>query len=557
MTFEIVVNALGGLALFLLAMQMMTEGLTVFAGTGLKKLLGRWTSTPLRGVFAGVLVTGLVQSSSAVTVATIGFVNAGVLTMRQALGVIFGTNVGTSMTGWLVSIVGFGFKIDSFALPILTIGVITKLVVPSRRWTGFGESLAGFGLFFLGLSILKDAFGGLATAYSASVASGQEAGGILTFVVIGFVATVLTQSSSAAIAIILTAAAGNVVGLEQAAAAVVGANLGTTSTAAVAVFKATPSARRLALGHILFNVITGVVALLILPFLMTIISYLSGNGDAQKSPATALAMFHSVFNILGVCIMLPLASRLATWLETLFRSEDEDIGCPKHLDTTLKSTPAMAVLALNEELVRLSEISREIARSALLPGKPDEEIEKKSYAVRNLGSAITDYVGEVRTEFMPEDVANDLAATLYISRHFQEVARLAPAMRVLTHHSRRLADKYPGPLLQAVLDAADESFKPENFSEAVSDSEFQKNPVLINLWRAYKDAQKGVLDATVKGALPIDATENLLVALHSTRRAVEQLTQGCSRLNRNRRENVFTGDSTNEEAPEKENGLAG
>jgi hypothetical protein len=130
-------------------------------------------------------------------------------------------------------------------------------------------------------------------------------------------------------------------------------------------------------------------------------------------------------------------------------------------------------------------------------------------------------------------------------------------MRVLTHHSRRLADKYPGPLLQAVLDAANESFKPENFSEAVSYSEFQKNPVLINLWRAYKDAQKGVLDATVKGALPIDATENLLVALHSTRRAVEQLTQGFSRLNRNRRENVFTGDISNEEVPETESGLAG
>lgn len=155
MDFEILTNALGGLALFLLAMLLMTEGLNVFAGGGLKQLLGRWTSTPLRGVFAGILVTGVVQSSSAVTVATIGFVNAGVLTLRQALGVIFGTNVGTTMTGWLVSLVGFGFKIEAFALPILTLGVMLRLGCSSKRCNGLGMALAGFGLFFLGLADRK------------------------------------------------------------------------------------------------------------------------------------------------------------------------------------------------------------------------------------------------------------------------------------------------------------------------------------------------------------------------------------------------------------------
>ncbi|MGE3260095.1 MAG: Na/Pi symporter, partial [Geobacter sp.] len=140
------INAIGGLALFLLAMLMMTEGLKLFAGEGLKQLLGRFTSTPLKGVLAGVLVTGLVQSSTAVTVAVIGFVNVGLMGLRQGLGVVFGTNVGTTVTGWLVSLVGFGFKIESFALPILALGVALRLGASSRRNQGLGEALAGFGL---------------------------------------------------------------------------------------------------------------------------------------------------------------------------------------------------------------------------------------------------------------------------------------------------------------------------------------------------------------------------------------------------------------------------
>lgn len=149
---------LGGLALFLLAMEMMTDGLKNFAGQHLKHLLGHWTRTPLRGLAAGVLITGIVQSSSAVTVATIGFVNAGLLTLGQSLGVIFGANIGTTMTGWLVSLVGFGFKIEAFALPILALGVALKLAAPGPRYRSLGQALAGFALFFLGLSLLKDSW---------------------------------------------------------------------------------------------------------------------------------------------------------------------------------------------------------------------------------------------------------------------------------------------------------------------------------------------------------------------------------------------------------------
>uniref|UniRef100_UPI0030DA8862 Na/Pi symporter n=1 Tax=uncultured Marinobacter sp. TaxID=187379 RepID=UPI0030DA8862 len=141
-------QATGGLALFLLAMGMMTDGLKTFAGSGLKRLLSQWTHTPLRGLASGIMVTGLVQSSSAVTVATIGFVNAGMLTLAQAIAVVFGANVGTTITSWLVALVGSGFKISALALPILTVGVVLRIAGSGRRWAHLGEALAGFGLFF-------------------------------------------------------------------------------------------------------------------------------------------------------------------------------------------------------------------------------------------------------------------------------------------------------------------------------------------------------------------------------------------------------------------------
>jgi phosphate:Na+ symporter len=525
MNLGIAVGAVGGLALFLLAMLMMTEGLTTFAGTGLKRLLGRWTSTPLRGVAVGILVTGLVQSSSAVTVATIGFVNAGVLTLRQALGVIFGTNVGTTMTGWLVSLVGFGFRIEAFALPILSAGVGLRLVAPSRRWKGLGEALAGFGLFFLGLSILKDAFGGFAASYGAGVTGGGVASAWPSFVLVGFVATVLTQSSSAAIAIILTAAAGGVATLESSAAAVIGANLGTTSTAAMAVLKATPAAKRLALGHIAFNVLTGLVALSLLPLLLRVIAILSHGFDAPESPAVVLAIFHTIFNALGVALMLPLVGTLGKLLERFFRSAEEDIGRPQHIDVTLVATPALAVSALREDLGRMSDIVGEIARSALSDPSETPELEGRVTAVRTLGEAIADFVAAVRSEGMPRDVAAELAGALYAARHFQQAARLAPGARLLGQ-ARQLAAA-PAALIRRFVDAAAACLPPRagETGETSGPDEAPREVALEALRSEHREARTALLDSAVKGLLSVEATDGMLDAMDATRRMVKQLVK--------------------------------
>lgn len=524
MSLELLVNALGGLALFLLAMQMMTDGLKTFAGGGLRHLLGQWTSTPFRGVLAGMLLTGIVQSSSAVTVATIGFVNAGMLTLRQALGVIFGTNVGTTMTGWLVSLVGFGFRIEAFALPMLTAGVLIRLVASGVRWRGFGDALAGFGLFFLGLSILKDAFGGLAVAYGEQIAAGALSGSLPAFLVVGFVATLLTQSSSAAIAIILTAAAGGVVGIEAAAAAVIGANVGTTSTAVVATLKATPSARRLALGHVAFNLVTGLVALSILPLMLKGVLWLGDSLDVEGSTAAILALFHTVFNVLGVMIMLPLAGRLATRLEKLFRSEEEELGRPQHLDKTLAETPALAVSALREELHRVRALVTDMAQATL--SGSTRPLEAQAAAVTSLADAIGDYVGVVRTGSMSPQVGAELAGALSASRYLREAAALMPSLHALHRQAPEMNDPLARDALLALLEEAADSMALASrpVDEAVPDDE--RSGLMSRFELGCDQAREALLRSAAGHGLAVERANVLLDAVSDTRRLVGQLLRG-------------------------------
>jgi len=516
MNFATVSTAAGGLALFLLAMLMMTDGLKAFAGSGLKRLLGRWTSTPLRGVASGILVTAVVQSSSAVTVAAIGFVNAGLLSLRQALGVIFGTNVGTTMTGWLVSLVGFGFRIDIFALPLLAAGVALRLAASAKRTQGLGDALAGFGLFFLGLSLLSDAFAGMAAVYGAGAFDAAPADGQLgplaAALAVGFVMTLLTQSSSAAIALVLTAAAGGMVALPAAAAAVIGANLGTTSTAALAALKATAAARRLALGHIGFNLITAVVALAILPLMLSLVQRLADSLHLAHNLAAVLALFHTAFNVLGVLLLLPLAGHFAAALERLFRTTEDDLARPRHLDATLATTPDLALGAVHAELTRLQAAAGAMATAALAEARP---LAADSGAVRALAAAIVEFVAGTRAEKMPRENADAFTRDLRIARYLDEVARLAPrAQRLVTAATGTAA-------IHGARQAA---------ADALAAAPAQAASALAAFEGAYQQAKSSLLAATVDRSLEVDAADALLDDLSSLRRLVQQWSKAATAL---------------------------
>lgn len=437
MTLAHVGALIGGLGLFLLGMTMLTDGLKMTAGHSLKSILGHWTDTRFRALGAGFLITALVQSSGAVTVAVIGFVNAGLLTFSNAVWVVFGANVGTTMTAWIVSLVGLQLKVGALALPAVGLGVALRLTGGGRR-AAIGDVLAGFGLFFLGLSILSDTFSGYANGMDLTDTADPGFAGNLLFMGLGFGVTVLTQSSSASIAIALTAAAGGLVPLQPAAAMVIGANLGSTSTGLFAVIGATPSARRVAVSHLAFNVLTGTVALLMLPGFLSLLSLFGRAMTLPDNPAVFLSLFHTTFNIVGVLLMWPLSGSLIRWLSRRFVTDEEDDIRLRYLDRTTAQVPALAGSGVVRELDRLSDISGALLEKTVSAGASDAAyMLRRADVVQTLSGAIGRYLSGLYQGALPRHMAGALVHSARALQHFDEAAEI-------TRYLVREADAFKG-----------------------------------------------------------------------------------------------------------------
>jgi phosphate:Na+ symporter len=517
---------LGGIGLFLLGMRMMTDGLKLAAGNALKTILYSWTKTNLRGFLAGVLITAVVQLSGAVTVATVGFVNAGLLTLGQAVWVVFGTNIGTTMTAWLVALIGVRMDMGALALPLLGAGMLLRLAAGSNvRRAGFGEAAAGFGAFFLGIGVLQGAFADLAPRIAEWPLESPGVAAVAAFVGLGVLLTVLTQSSSAAIAITLTASAGGALPLELAAAAVVGTNVGTTSTALFASFGATPPAKRVASAHIAFNLLTGAVALGVLPLLLVASNVLVDLANASGETATVLAAFHTLFNVLGVLLMVPISSRLVRFLSRRFVSTDEEIGRPVHLDSTLVEVPALALRGLVLELGRMSELAFELAGRRIRGVAVEPEGRQRQEGLVRLGQAIRAFVGELSTRPLPEDVVAALPDLLRSSQHLEDVAaesallgrpRREPPMAAAARADHPAAD------WQALIDAVTAGIAQDG---AVDGAEIAER-----VGRAYEALKAELLRAGAGGRLRVDAMEEELLRARRLRRVADSALKARRRL---------------------------
>lgn len=417
---------LGGIGLFLLAVTMITDGLKLAAGNAIRDILGSWTRTPKHGIFTGISLTAIVQSSSAVTVATIGFVNAGLLSLYQAIGIIFGSNIGTTMTGWLVAIVGFKINVNAFALPMIGIGMLLRLVSGITKYGYFGIALTGFGLFFIGVDVLTQAFEGVTSSIDLQRFSTDSVLSQLLFVGIGAVMTIVTQSSSAAIALTLTAATGGVLDISAAAAMVIGANVGTTSTAALTVIGATSNARRVAAAHILFNIITAVIALLLLPVLLLFINHMGDILNVEQVPAVTLAIFHTVFNVLGVLIMWPISGWLTRYLEKRFISYEEIESRPQYLDKNILKSPDLAINATVLELIRVSSIVRRLVRDTLTWEKErKEKLFVDQSTIKKLCGTISDFISMLEKSTLTGSITKQLTVILKIQQHLLTTTDLA------------------------------------------------------------------------------------------------------------------------------------
>ncbi|OGB16581.1 MAG: hypothetical protein A2W72_04670 [Burkholderiales bacterium RIFCSPLOWO2_12_67_14] len=513
----------GGLGLFLLGMGLMTDGLKLAAGPALHRILVSTTRTRAHALGSGMLVTALVQSSSAVTVAAIGFVNAGLLGLGPALWVLFGANVGTTMTGWIVALVGLKFKVEALAMPLAGLGALLRLTGEGRRSGAIGTALAGFGLLFMGIALLQQAFAGLAGQISLPQGDGPAT--VLAQLGIGLLMTVLMQSSSAAMAITLTAAQGGLIDAQGAAAVVIGANIGTTVTALLAAIGATPNARRAASAHIVFNLLTAVVALLLLPWLIGALGLAREALGLPPDPAAKLALFHTTFNLLGVLLMWPLAARLTRWLQQRFRAREEDEAQPQFLDDTVLAVPTLALDALTREVARAGQVALRMTRSALA-GAEAATLKADHTILTSLDAAIERFVEHLRGASMSQTASARLAALLRIQRYHESAAEQAVAAAALPP-----------------LDAADAGLATAQAAFATAASALlarcdPTGPVDADALEAdlgameahYEDLKAALLSAGADARLALTDMEQALRRCSALRRAAQQLHKSRRRF---------------------------
>ncbi len=320
-------------------MLIMTEGLRAVAGRSLRAALMHYTRTPYSGAAMGAVSTAILQSSSATSVAVISFVGAELMTFSNALGVLFGANIGTTITGWLVALLGFKLKLSTLVLPFIFLGAILRLFSQSKL-ANAGYALAGFGLIFVGITTMQEGMSDLQTFFSFKDISESAFSGRFFLVLIGIVFTIITQSSSAGVAASLSALHSDLINFDQAAALVIGMDIGTTVTAMMATIGASTDARRTGFSHVIYNLLTGCMALLLLTPFIYALQYIHPQLISQHAEI-ALVLFHSSFNFIGVLLILPFTSQFARLIERLV--PDKQNVTPTLLDTKLLNRPSKAI----------------------------------------------------------------------------------------------------------------------------------------------------------------------------------------------------------------------
>ena len=347
---------LGGIALFLIGMEYMENGFKAFSGSLLENILARFTNNTPKAITTGFIVTAIVQSSSLVSIIIISFLSAELISLTSAVGVIFGSNIGTTATAWLVSAFGLKIKISIYAMPMLILGIFIPLFLKSNSWKGIASILIGLGIIFLGIGYMKEGFETLKEGINLAQYAMAGYAGIFVYVLIGAAATVIVQSSSATMAIIITALATGQIDYANALALAIGANIGTTVTAALGSLKSNENGKRLAVAHFIFNIITGIIAIVFIYQLTELVDRLAAIvGIGVDNYAMKLSLFHTIFNVIGVLTVSPFIHLLVKFLNTLFVPKGANKGKPKYLDDAALALPATALSAIIMETKHLYE----------------------------------------------------------------------------------------------------------------------------------------------------------------------------------------------------------
>lgn len=498
---ETVITVIGGLAIFLFGMKIMSEGLQKVAGPKMRKTLSVMTGNRFSGVLTGLTVTSAVQSSSATTVMLVGFVHAGLITLPQSVGVIMGANIGTTLTGWLVAILGFKVKIAAMALPAIAIGFFVRFF-KVKSLTQWGEVLVGFGILFLGLDFMKDAVHHLRESEvllsMMSSARADEIGWRLVAVGAGTFVTLLVQSSSATMAITMTLAAQGMIGLDTACALVIGENIGTTVTANLAALGASRAAKRAALAHFIFNMFGAVWSvLLFVPFFSFINFVVPGDvtSSGTMTPVTIaahLAAFHSIFNIVNTTLFLPFSSQLAWVASRIIKSGEDRLGL-RYIDPSMVGMPPTAIHAARSELKRmLDEVESMLSRVMMLISSPKKKlgavadaIEASEAVVDSLEKEITAYLVSVAQLEVSERQSREIAGIVNAAN---DIERIGDHCEVLLRLLRRMYDEKQPMGEESIQEATDMGEKVHNFIRLLSTNIAEPSKELMTEARTLEDS---------------------------------------------------------------------
>ncbi len=353
----IIFHTLGGLGLFFMGMKVMSESVQKAAGDKLRKILKVLTSNRFVGAFVGFLITAIIQSSGATTVMTIGFVNAGLMTVQETIGVGLGASIGTTVTGWIVTL-----NVALYSLPLIGLGVMLRLFSKNKSRQYIGELIYGFGILFLGMEVMKEGFAPLRDSATFirifQSIDGSTFASVLLGVFVGIVTTCITQSSSAMVGIVIALASQGLLNFDGALAVVLGSNIGSSSTGVLAAVGGTVNAKRTALAQVIFRSISVIVLIFLFHPYKELVD-LCTPGTPEEMLTVHIAMGHTLFNVITLVIFLPFVSHLARFVEKIFPDKaGTNIEMPENLvklQTSMFSTPSIAIMECEKELLNMSD----------------------------------------------------------------------------------------------------------------------------------------------------------------------------------------------------------
>jgi phosphate:Na+ symporter len=405
---------LAGLGIFLFAMHMMEESIRLLSGGAFKSFIKKYTGTKLKAIFSGMFSTAILQSSSAVSLMVLAFTGAGIMNLTQAIAVMMGAKVGTTATAWIVAVFGFKFNIDAFSLPLIGIGGLGMiLLAKSPRYVNISKFLVAFGFLFMGLDYMKNSVDQFAEVIDPAMFAGY---GILVFAIVGLVMTAIMQSSSATIAIVLTMLFSGVINFQSGAAMVIGANVGTTVTVLLGAMGEMVSKKQAALSQLIFTVSTAIVTLLFLPLLTWLVLDLLGFAN---NLVLGLALFHSVFNIIGVLMFYPIIPKLAVFAEKTIPERFMELS--KYIHKTDPSVSEAGMEAIRREIIRQLNFSLQFINQLF---NPAHQTKKTAYSdLERYHAEIFEYYTKLAGFKLAEDQSEQIEKLLRSSRNIMNATK--------------------------------------------------------------------------------------------------------------------------------------